>query len=125
MAFLLHSLRADDEFFDIGANIGIYTVLPSSVRGCVTHAFDSVPTTFERLSDQVKANRIDTLVDARDCGVGASNGVLEFTNSLDYPNRVNTDPNNRDITRVPVIALDAEFTPTTTIAVKIDVEGFE
>lgn len=125
MSFLLHYLRADDEFFDIGANAGIYTVLASSVRGCVTHAFEPVPTTFERLCDQVRTNGIETLVDARNCGVGASNDILEFTNSFDCTNRVNTDPNNQDITAVPVIALDDEFTPTVTTAVKIDVEGFE
>lgn len=33
MAFLLHLLRADDLFVDIGANIGSYTILASAVCG--------------------------------------------------------------------------------------------
>jgi hypothetical protein len=36
MAFLLHLLRPDDLFVDVGANIGSYTVLASAVCGART-----------------------------------------------------------------------------------------
>lgn len=125
MSFLLHYLHSEDEFFDIGANAGVYTVLASSVKGCATHAFEPVPQTFERLIDQIKLNRAEALVDLRNCGVGASNDTLEFTTTYDCTNRVNTDPNNTNVVEIPVIALDDEFDPAANTVVKIDVEGFE
>ena len=40
-------------------------------------------------------------------------------------NHVNTDPDNQDITKVPVVKLDDEFSPTSNSIIKIDVEGYE
>src|SRR5262249_8696404 len=40
MMFLLHFLRRGDLFFDIGANVGTYTVLASGVCGAKTWAFE-------------------------------------------------------------------------------------
>jgi len=39
MAFVLHTLRAEDVFLDIGANVGTYSVLASDVCGARTIAF--------------------------------------------------------------------------------------
>ncbi|TAF74508.1 MAG: hypothetical protein EAZ53_08995 [Bacteroidetes bacterium] len=40
MAFLLHFLRSEDVFFDIGANVGSYTVLASAQIGAYTFCFE-------------------------------------------------------------------------------------
>ena len=40
MAFLLHFLRANDQFIDVGANIGAYSILAASQIGCKTIAFE-------------------------------------------------------------------------------------
>lgn len=125
MSFLLHYLRKSDVFYDIGANVGAYTILASAVRGCRSHTLEPLPDTFDRLVDQLKINRIEDLVDARNNGVGAKADVLEFTNTLNCMNRVNIDPNNRDVTKVEVIALDDTFDPDCNSMVKIDVEGYE
>lgn len=125
MAFILHYLNETDEFFDVGANAGAYTILAASVKRCRAHSFEPVPETFQRLLDQIKINRIEDLVDARNCGLGASSDILEFTNAFDCTNKVNTDPINKDVTKVPVIALDDEYNPECNSIIKIDVEGFE
>lgn len=125
MAFILHYLNETDEFFDVGANAGAYTILAASVKRCRVHSFEPVPETFQRLLDQIKINRIEDLVDARNCGLGASSDILEFTNAFDCTNKVNTDPINKDVTKVPVIALDDEYNPECNSIIKIDVEGFE
>src|ERR1051325_4129242 len=39
MAFMLHFLRPEDLFFDIGANVGSYTILASGVCKANTWAF--------------------------------------------------------------------------------------
>ena len=125
MRFLLHFSKKTDTFFDIGANVGSYTILASGVRGCHSICFEPLPSTFDRLLDQIKINRIDSLVDARNNGVGDKSGKLEFTNNLNCLNKVNTDPSNKDTTEVDVITLDSNFEPKTPTIVKIDVEGYE
>ena len=125
MCFLLHYLRESDEFYDIGANVGAYTILASSVRGCRSFTFEPLPNTFDRLVDQIKINRIEHLVFANNKGVGSQRDVLEFTNSLNCMNRVNTDPNNKEITKVEVTTLDDEFDPQKNSVIKVDVEGYE
>ncbi len=125
MLFLLHYLRSTDGFYDIGANVGAYTILASAVKRCKSKSFEPLPDTFERLIDQIKINRIEELVDAGNCGIGGKSETLEFTNTLNCMNRVNTDLNNVNVTKVPVVSLDSEFTPAQNTLVKIDVEGYE
>jgi FkbM family methyltransferase len=125
MSFLLHFLRSSDHFYDIGANVGSYTILASAVKGCKSYSFEPLGDTFQSLLDQIKINRIENIVNANNCGIGSKSDNLEFTTNLNTKNKVNTDPNNKNVIKVPVIALDDNFVPTQNSAVKIDVEGFE
>ena len=88
-------------------------------------SFEPLPSTFDRLIDQIKLNRIEHLVEAKNNGVGDKKCTLEFTNNLNAMNKVNTDTNNTDITKVDVINLDDYYAPSTNSFVKIDVEGYE
>ena len=125
MGFLLHYLRRGDTFYDIGANVGAYTLLASGVIGAKSVSFEPLPSTFDRLVDQIKINRIDHLVDLRNNGVGDKSCILEFTKNLNCENRVNTDPENKDVAQVDMIGLDDFFSPNKNSFVKIDVEGYE
>ncbi|MDD2748385.1 MAG: FkbM family methyltransferase, partial [Acidithiobacillus ferrooxidans] len=125
MCFLLHYLRDTDNFFDIGANVGAYTILASGVVRANSFAFEPLPDTFDRLVDQININRISDLVVLENKGVGEKAGVLEFTNQFNCMNRVNKDPNNKNVTSVDVVSLDQFHTPIKPTAVKIDVEGYE
>jgi hypothetical protein len=58
MAFVLHFLRESDRFVDVGANIGAYTILASSVIGAKCIAIEPVPITFKRLCDNVNINGV-------------------------------------------------------------------
>src|SRR5579863_4327451 len=62
MAFLLHFLRPDDLFVDIGANIGSYTILASGVRRARTIAFEPDPVTFAALSRNIALNALEPFV---------------------------------------------------------------
>ena len=125
MSFLLHYLRQDDKFYDIGANVGAYTILASGVIRAKTVSFEPLPSTYDRLIDQIKINRIEHLVESNNCGVGDKKDRLEFTNNLNCMNKVNKDPNYRDVTIVDVIKLDDCYKPNENSFVKIDVEGYE
>lgn len=125
MLFIIHLLDENDNFFDIGANVGSYTLLASGVKRCRTVCFEPIPSTFQRLIDNVNLNRINHLVDLRNNGVGNKNEVLSFSNNLNTTNKVTLDSNSDDSTEVNVITLDDNFIPNEKTIVKIDVEGYE
>src|ERR1700681_3691909 len=56
MGYLLHVLREDDLFVDVGANVGSYTILACSVRRARGFAFEPVPTTYKRLFENIRLN---------------------------------------------------------------------
>jgi hypothetical protein len=45
MAFVLHLLRKDDAFLDVGANVGVYSILAAG-RGANVLAIEPVPATY-------------------------------------------------------------------------------
>ena len=127
MAFLLHFLRGGDRFFDIGANIGSYTLLAAGVVGTPTISIEPVPTTFKILTENIFLNGIGEKVTALNNGAGASEGNLFFTSDNDTVNHVVLHPKPGDaVIGVQVTSLDKivskYFVPT---CIKIDVEGYE
>lgn len=127
MAFVLHLLRPDDLFADVGANIGSYTVLASGAVGCRSVAFEPVPKTFEHLLDNLHLNRIMERVRPVNAAVGAAQGSVFFSVAWDCKNHVVAEGANEGgaSVRVPVVALDDEFAQETPTVMKIDVEGYE
>ena len=127
MAFLLHFLREEDLFGDIGANIGSYTVLASGVVKAKSIAVEPIPTTFNHLKHNIQINDLELLVTSYNKGAGASNGSLLFTKTLDTINHVvaedDIDIENR--IEVPIDTLDNIFLSLHPSLLKIDVEGFE
>ncbi len=127
MAFILHFLRSDDHFVDIGANVGTYTVLASKVCGARTVAIEPVPATFNRLLDNIVINDIQHITKAVRMGLGSTAGVLRFTSGLDTMNSVVPDgtPSGGPMIECPISRLDDLVAGTVPIFVKLDVEGFE
>src|SRR5262249_20828180 len=79
MAFVLHFLRAEDLFADVGANVGSYTILASGVVGCRTVAFEPDPVTAAVLERNIALNQIAEQVETRIAAVGERNGVVRFS----------------------------------------------
>ena len=127
MGFLLHFLREGDEFADIGANIGSYSILSSFVVGAHTHAFEPLPSTFSKLLRNIAANswmgvnRVTSYMAA----VGERAGFVYFTSDRDTMNSVVGEDHNGPSTKVPVMRLDDALCHSETILWKIDVEGYE
>jgi FkbM family methyltransferase len=128
MGFLLHFLRPQDTFFDIGANVGSYTVLASGHCGAKTFSFEPIPTTCNALHKNIEVNKIGHLVTAKNVGLGNEESILRFTKSMDTVNHVIADGNsaNEESLEVKVITGDSILKETECPAlIKIDVEGFE
>jgi FkbM family methyltransferase len=125
MGFVLHFLRKDDLFIDIGANIGSYTVLAGGHIGAKVISIEPVPQTFAHLQRNIAINQMNNNVRAYNIALGSEKGELSFTTSLDTMNHVATAGDTNTI-QVPVDALDTildkEEDP---VLLKIDVEGFE
>jgi FkbM family methyltransferase len=126
MALTCHFLRPDDLFGDVGANVGVYSVLSSAVVGARSRAIEPLPHIARALLDNVAINNIPGRVELYEVGVGAEAGTLRFSSELDTTNHVltsaETDQPGQD---VPVRTLDAIFSDEVPIMLKIDVEGFE
>lgn len=129
MGFLLHFLRSNDLFFDIGANVGSYMVIASAHVGASTFAFEPVPSTFRALEKNIAVNGISSLVKAFNMGVGSQKGTLLFTASFDTVNHV-IPGFQREVSKngieVNVISIDELVNGNEVpLMIKIDVEGFE
>lgn len=126
MAFVLHFLRKNDLFVDVGANIGSYTVLASGAVGAETICFEPVPATFQYLMDNIYLNRIVDSVIPFNVAVSSESGEIEMIADQDTVNRVITDEVylGKKV-KVPVIVLDEILAGRVPKLIKIDVEGFE
>ncbi|WP_221394101.1 FkbM family methyltransferase [Dyadobacter sp. NIV53] len=126
MLFMMHYLRPEDTFVDIGANIGVYSVLASGVAGAKSLAFEPIPSTFFRLKRNIHYNNLQQKVELFNLGVGDKEETLVFSDSLDAINHVVTDGKySGPVTNVPVSTLDKLMLNQTPNLLKIDVEGFE
>lgn len=128
MGFLLHFLRKDDLFVDIGANIGSYTILASSVIGSRSFSFEPIPATFDWLRKNIAVNSASDRVRLYNKGVGSRSGMLVFTADQDTTNHVVEnlpDSNSSGHISVEVVTLDEILGNEKPILLKIDVEGFE
>ncbi len=125
MGFLMHLLRPDDLFCDVGANVGTYTILASSAVGAKTLAFEPIESSFIELKKNIDINRLGSLVDARQMAVGKAAGRLMMTHNNDTMNHVISVESSDTDKFVTVDTLDSILSGHTPLLLKIDVEGWE
>lgn len=127
MSFLVHFLRKEDLFADIGANVGTYTILASAQVGANTIAFEPSPSTFKWLEKNIQVNQINQKVKAFQIGLGEKKGSLRFTNAYDAENHVISQwEKEENAMEINIESFDDLcFPEQIPNMVKIDVEGFE
>lgn len=119
-------LRPGMTVWDIGANVGLYTLPSAKAVGSAAHvyAFEPLPRNLEYLRQHVSLNQLANVVIVP-AAVGDVRGVLRMAEG-DSPSEFHVDPLG-DID-VSVIALDdwrGESGSSSPDLVKIDVEGAE
>jgi FkbM family methyltransferase len=127
MSFWLGALNPGDLFVDVGANIGIYTLLIAS-HGCDVIAVEPARDARRLLEVNLGLNGLKaTIVPAalgRVPGQGALTAELGSMNYL-VPNAAEAGAPDEPVTEVAVTTLDDVLDDRTAAGVKIDVEGFE
>lgn len=128
MCFLLHFLRREDFLIDVGANIGVFSLLGSGHVGCNSIAFEPIPDTFKTLQENIELNGLQAKIKLLNMGLGSRNTSLHFIKTTENSlNRVAVGGEENTI-EVNVDKLDNVLPGIDTYGstlLKIDVEGFE
>ena len=88
MAFVLHYLDKDDTFYDIGANVGAYTILTGLHIGCQTFSFEPHPKTFSYLERNISLGVRTENITLLNIGLSSKEGKIKFTSDQDTVNHV-------------------------------------
>ena len=132
MNFLLRYLREEDSFLDIGANIGIYTLLAASkIKSGSIYSFEALPINYLRLEENIKLNNL-TQVKPLSIAIADSVGSVTISNNTKSDSTAFITTNTQDTTaeslQIPSSTLDNllqnENLNHLTLA-KMDIEGAE
>ncbi len=121
--FLIHFMRKEDIFFDIGANLGHYALLLSGLKKCKTIALEPVPATFKQLVRNIELNGLQKLIEPIQKGVADREDLLYFSTDRNTMDRIVKD-SYKNAVKVPVTTID-NLNSGIPIAIKLDVEGYE
>jgi FkbM family methyltransferase len=126
MTFTQRFVKPGDLVIDVGANIGLYTILAASrARDGRVIAIEPHPIAADRLARNVRMNSL-TNVDVHVAAAGAHRGEARLTADLDTVNHIVTSTETARSITVPVVPLDHIVAPGSKVAlVKLDAEGFE
>lgn len=126
MSFLLHFLREDGLFVDVGANIGVYSVLAAGVTKTNTIAIEPGSAALKAFQKNIDLNGLEKRIELATVAVGKEQGTVSFTQSLDAINRVERKEDSLlKLMEVPMSTLDVLLHGKEPSLLKIDVEGFE
>ena len=125
MGFMLHFLRKEDLFIDIGANSGAYSILATSVVGATTIAVEPVLTSHKRLIANFELNGLASENIAMNVGLGSRPGTAIMTSSLDTRNQIVLNQIDQPSLAVEITTLDHISKGLSPTLIKMDVEGWE
>ena len=127
MAFVLHLLRAEELFVDVGANIGSYSILAAGACGAHVVAIEPIRSTQDKLKANLSLNNLHTRVEVFEVCVGDHAGSVQMTRDSDTTNRVVSQEEMSDVSHVevPMRTLDQILEGRCPVLMKIDTEGYE
>ena len=120
------TIRPGSIVYDIGANVGIYTILSSVLCGTSgkVYAFEPDPHNLKYLRDHVKLNNLQN-VSIVEYAISKKSGYLFFQATSDHCNSHISDDGELEINAVSIDDFVFEQDNTPPDFLKIDVEGTE
>ncbi len=128
MRFILDYLRPGDTFIDIGANIGLYTLLAVSVVGPSghVHAFEPADRPARRLQESLALNGISNVTIHRVAASDTAGNAMFDASGDDCTAHIRSDDDPNDASQtVKTVRLDDYLPPAAFAMAKLDIEGFE
>lgn len=129
--YIKSQLSNDGVFIDIGANIGIFSlVMAAKSSGIQVHAFDPIKLNTNLLSTSIEMNGLTNIIVNQTC-IGDYDGTVEFSLSSDSAYSSILDSGRKlevKKLQVPIVRLDSYVSNmkiTRIDFIKIDVEGAE
>lgn len=127
---IMECVNENDIILDIGANVGLYTILLNKYKNCTTYSFEPIKYTFDLLNKNLAINGVNAKV--YNIGLSDKNKVENFY--FNYKEiaassmRDLREDNNVEIVKCDIRKLDdfvAEENISNIDFIKIDVEGAE
>ena len=130
LGVICDNLTEGSVFFDIGANVGLYTIcVAKKFQHVQVHAFEPVPETCDELRTNLRRNQIDqSKVTVNPVALGAENKRVYVTTEYHSSNYVTTEQSREKKTAVNCLTLDSYVSAkhiSHVDLIKIDVEGKE
>lgn len=128
MNLILDFLRPGDVFVDVGANVGVYSLLASVVPGVEVWAFEPSSDTAPKARANVGLNGLNDRIRVVQAAVGSEPGRALLSVGLGTVNSLVERADDTNVEEVSLVTLDTYLSPSDRMEVrilKIDVEGAE
>ena len=123
-----YTVKPGDVVFDIGANMGFYTIwLSKFIDDGSIHSFEPDNANFNRLNENARINDLFERVHLNKMAVSDYDGEANFTQGLDGENHIAVKVEPKAV-KIPSVKLDSYVGEKKISKIrycKIDVEGFE
>lgn len=99
-------LRVNDTVFDVGANIGIYSLWMSKFtpEGNI-HSFEPDNDNYNALKKNIELNKLEPSVHINKIGISDSTGFLFLTQGADVKNHLAFEKKD-EVQEIPVVTID-------------------
>jgi FkbM family methyltransferase len=135
----IHGMEQDAVLFDVGANVGMYTIWAAAQRGVTVYAFEPEALNYAILNQNIQLNRLDKLVCAYCVAIaeqekfdrlylaqfGPGGSCHNFAESLDPSGEARTSVFVQGAFAMSIDALIARHGLPVPNYLKIDVDGIE
>lgn len=125
----LKTLKQPFMFLDIGANQGLYSLIAGQNPHCTAAiALEPVPDTFARLTDNIRANKLEGKVQAVQAALSDKEGTAKIVFDATHSGLASLrsdGPDGFDIQTIDMAAFDNMLGEPDMLVIKVDVEGHE
>jgi len=128
LQYLQYRLRRGDHFVDVGANIGLWSLVAATAVGSTGRifSFEPNPTTFRKLTANVQRNQRTAIVTALQQAVSNATGQVAFSCPAEHNRSAISDDSKADqVALVEAVSLDSALRGVKVAGMKLDTEGHE